>query len=135
MLNIKTDRVEIVKKMICGCGECLDIEKYIGDLEKLGQELKGNSTISNLPNFATALAYKERLIILNALKNKDRCVCELEAIISKSQSTISHHLRKLETVGLIRGWKKGNYTYYHLEKERLKAHLTVLNEFFDGFQL
>ena len=45
------------------------------------------------------------------------CVCELEAILDKSQSTISHHLSKLKTVGLIRGWKKGNYTYYGLNKE------------------
>ncbi|GAH16082.1 unnamed protein product, partial [marine sediment metagenome] len=37
------------------------------------------------------------------------CVCELETILNKSQSTISHHLRKLVVAGLIQGYKKQKY--------------------------
>lgn len=45
-------------------------------------------------------------MILKALKDRDRCVFELEFILDKSQSTISHHLRKLACAGLIKGYKK-----------------------------
>lgn len=133
MLDIKTDRIGIMKKMLCDCGDSGNIEKYIDVLQKLGQELQSNSIIKELPNFAPALASKERLIILSVLKDRDRCVCELEAMINKSQSTISHHLRKLETSGLIRSWKKGSFTYYHLEKNKLHEYLTILKEFFEEF--
>ena len=81
----------------------------------------------NLEDFTGALASKERLIILKSLKDKDRCVCELETILDKSQSTISHHLRKLEKANLIESWKKGSYTYYGLKKEQLSSYLEKLN--------
>ena len=48
-------------------------------------------------------------------------------ILDKSQSTISHHLRKLERANLIKSWKKGSYTYYGLEKEQLNLYLEKLN--------
>ena len=48
-------------------------------------------------------------------------------ILDKSQSTISHHLRKLERANLIKSWKKGSYTYYGLEKEHLYSYLEKLN--------
>ena len=80
--------------------------------------------------FLNALGNKERLTILTALNDKERCVCELEAILDKSQPSISHHLRELEKVGLIRGWKKGKYTYYTLIKKEFEKYLTSLNKKF-----
>lgn len=78
--------------------------------------------------FTVAISSKERIIIINALKKQDRCVCELEAILNKSQSTISHHLRKLVVAGLIQGYKKQKFTYYHLIKEELIKNLDILNQ-------
>ena len=72
--------------------------------------------VVNLSNFVNALANKKRLIIINILKEKDRCVCELEAVLDESQPSISHHLKILENAGLIRGWKKGKFTHYDLLK-------------------
>ena len=53
-------------------------------------------------------------------------------ILDKSQSTISHHLRKLERANLIKSWKKGSYTYYGLEKEQLQSFLMILNKVFNS---
>jgi ArsR family transcriptional regulator len=129
-MNIK-HKAEVVGKL-CSCNEiCSDPSDYFVKLQKLGKELNQNELFINLSNFGMALASIERLIILFALKDSDRCVCELEAILDKSQSTISHHLRKLERANLIRGWKKGNYTYYGLVKNQLKSYLRILSEEFD----
>ena len=49
-------------------------------------------------------------------------------ILDKSQSTISHHLRKLERDNLIKRWKKSSYTYYGLKNKQLKSYLEKLNE-------
>ena len=129
-MNIK-HKVEVVGKL-CSCNEvCTDPSDHFIKLQNLGKDLKQNESFINLSNFGMALASIERLIILTALKDSDRCVCELEAILDKSQSTISHHLRKLERANLIRGWKKGNFTYYGLVKNQLKSYLRLLSDEFD----
>lgn len=74
------------------------------------------------------LGNKERLIIVTVLKDKDRCVCELEAILDKSQPSISHHLRELEKLNLIRGWKKGKFTYYSLLKDNLNSYIEKIEK-------
>ena len=70
-------------------------------------------------------------MIIKILNDNNRCVCELEAILDKSQSTISHHLRILESVSLISSKKIGHFTYYEIVKEQLDKYLHVLNEEFN----
>ena len=121
------ERAEEVKKMLCSCEDYCKSKDYFSDLRIFGNDLKIKEDYHELPIFASAIASKERLILLNSLKERDRCVCELEVILDKSQSTISHHLRKLERAGLIKGYKKGSYTYYGLIRENLQNFLTKLN--------
>ena len=128
VIKINIERTVEVKKMLCSCDGMCDSGNYFENLQNFGIELKSYENFRDLEDFAGALASKERLIILKSLKEKDRCVCELETILDKSQSTISHHLRKLERANLIKSWKKGSYTYYGLEKEQLISYLKVLNK-------
>ena len=95
-------------------------------MRELGDKLINDDQLDGQVNFLNAIGNKERLTILNILKNKERCVCELEAILDKSQPSISHHLRILEAIGIIRGWKKGKFTYYGIENRTFKMKLTDL---------
>ena len=125
MIIINLERQEEIKKMLCSCKDyCTD---YFLNLQNKGFELKIKEEFKDLEIFFNALASKERLIIIESLKDQDRCVCELEAILDKSQSTISHHLRKLERAGLIYSFKKGNYTYYGLIKDILEEYIEIFN--------
>jgi len=114
--------------MLCACDDCSNSNSEFDDLLKLGKKLEENENLDVIERFTSAIASKERLIIINALKRQDRCVCELETILNKSQSTISHHLRKLVAAGLIQGYKKQKFTYYHLFIEELKQNLTIFNQ-------
>ena len=125
---MKQKRAQEIKKMLCVCENCSDSTSDFDKLLELGKELGENNKLDVLERFSSAIASKERLIIINALKGQDRCVCELEAILNKSQSTISHHLRKLVAAGLIQGYKKQKFTYYHLFKEELKHNITTFNQ-------
>jgi len=129
-MNIK--RKAELMDMLCSCNGVCDSNQYFDNLQNLGQDLKNSEDFIDITNFGTALASIERLIILNSLKEKDRCVCELEAILDKSQSTISHHLRKLERANLIKSYKQGNYTYYGLKKDQLQSFLIILNKVFNS---
>jgi len=125
---MKEKRESEIKIMLCTCKECSNSNGFFNKLLKMGKELEENKTFDAIEKFTLALASKERLIIINALKEQDRCVCELETILNKSQSTISHHLRKLVVAGLIQGYKKQKFTYYHLFKEEFVKNLDILNQ-------
>jgi len=90
--------------------------------------LQFDKNLNVIADFFSVLGNKERLIIVAVLKDKDRCVCELEAILDKSQPSISHHLRELEKLDLIRGWKKGKFTYYSLLKDNLSSYITKIEK-------
>lgn len=128
---MKQKRKSEIKGMLCSCEQCVDSEKLFENLQNLGSNLNYNANFNAMLILLNALGNKERLTILYALKEKDRCVCELEAILDKSQPSISHHLRELEKAELIRGWKRGKFTYYSLLSNELKNNLDLLYKEFD----
>jgi ArsR family transcriptional regulator len=124
-----THKKEILDKLI----RCEDVENpdiHFQNLRDLGTKLKHNSRFDDLIKFLNAIANKKRLMIINVLKEKDRCVCELEAVLDESQPSISHHLKILENTGLVRGWKKGKFTHYDLIKEQETEYLNLLTQKF-----
>ncbi len=127
---MKIERKKKIKETLCGCDDCSNGDIYFDNLQQIGKDLNFDQNLTSLSIFLNAVGNKERLTILTALKDKERCVCELEAILDKAQSSISHHLRELEKVGLIRGWKKGKYTYYTLLEKEFEKNLLKLNQKF-----
>ena len=110
MIYLRARRKEEIKKMLCTCERCGNPENMFNNLNKFGEHLQADNRFNEVLKFLNAIGNRERLTIITALKEKDRCVCELEAILDKSQPSISHHLRGLEKINLIRGWKKGKFT-------------------------
>lgn len=61
-----------------------------------------------------ALSDETRLRMLNLLKERDLCVCEIEALLTLNQPNASRHLNKLMNAGLVTYYKKAKYVYYKL---------------------
>lgn len=61
-----------------------------------------------------ALANEDRLRLLEALRQEERCGCELMAILDAPQSTVATHLRKLRDAGLVKSRKRGKWNYYRI---------------------
>jgi ArsR family transcriptional regulator len=118
---------EILEKLV----KCEDIDNpalHFKHLRDLGDNMIESLNFGDLTKFLNALGNKKRLIILSALKGKDRCVCELEALLDESQPSVSHHLKILENAGLIRGWKKGKFTHYDIVEKEIQLYLDLLNQ-------
>ncbi|MHA1490511.1 MAG: ArsR/SmtB family transcription factor [Promethearchaeota archaeon] len=105
-----------------------DLEPYFQSLRQIGINLNKDKKNPVLVKFFNALGNGTRLKILKILNDKDYCVCELEAILDMSQSSISHHLKILENIGLIRGIKKGYFTHYELIIEEFQKYLKSFYE-------
>jgi ArsR family transcriptional regulator len=61
---------------------------------------------------AKALGHPTRLIMLDALQNKELCVCELTELVGADQSTVSKHLAVLKNVGLVDDRREGAMSIY-----------------------
>lgn len=77
-----------------------------------------------------ALGDKNRLRILNMLRNSPMCVCEITDVLSLSQSTVSGHLRVLKEAGLIEDAKDGLWVEYRLcpDKKIKKELLKIIEQ-------
>jgi ArsR family transcriptional regulator len=64
---------------------------------------------------AKALAHESRLMIIDALKDKDMCVFDLTKLVGADQSTVSKHLSILKNAGILEDRKASNKVYYHLK--------------------
>ena len=61
-----------------------------------------------------ALAHPSRMFIVEKIKDKPYCVCELAEMIGIDQSTTSKHLSVLKNAGIIEDKKEGTTVYYSL---------------------
>ena len=60
------------------------------------------------------LAHPTRLLIVDELSRRERCVRELTALVGDDISTVSRHLAILKNAGIINFEKRGNEVHYIL---------------------
>ena len=61
-----------------------------------------------------ALAHPTRLFIVDALRQGERCVCELRDGVDADMSTVSKHLSVLKNAGVVQDEKRGLQVFYRL---------------------
>jgi DNA-binding HxlR family transcriptional regulator len=84
-------------------------------------ELARPSAADELLAFFRVLSDRSRLAIVALLMERDRVVEELAEAVRISPATCSHHLRRLEEIGLVRHVPDPPYRRYSLDRERLTA--------------
>ena len=65
------------------------------------------------------LANPTRLQIVRALARRELCVGDLAAVVGASPSAVSHHLRQLRQMRLVRHRRDGKLTYYSLDDDHV----------------
>jgi DNA-binding transcriptional ArsR family regulator len=87
----------------------------------------------NLVDWLKAFSNPDRFLILELLKSQPLKLDEIQKAIDKSQSTASHHIRKLEKTGFITGWKKGKYISYSLNKQKMMEFVVLWESWIKSF--
>jgi len=83
------------------------------------ENLVDGLTATRLAQTFKALSDPTRVRIISALLHSELCVHELAACLGMSQSAISHQLRTLREMRLVRFRKEGRHVYYTLDDEHI----------------
>lgn len=73
-----------------------------------------------------ALSDSTRLKIINILLNGEKCVCEIFPNVSRTQSTVSIHLNKLEKSEILESRRQGKWIYYKIKDRRIFSLMHIL---------
>ncbi len=65
------------------------------------------------------LADPTRLRIVVLLLEKELCVCDILDVLRLPQSTVSRHLAKLKTSGLVMDRREGKWVHYRLDESSI----------------
>lgn len=103
--------------------ECIHDEK----VESVRSVMKSDDQFFRFADMIKALGDPTRLKILYALSHEELCVCDIASLLCMSKSLISHHLRLLKTMRLVRYRREGKMAFYALDDGHIR------NIFTEGF--
>jgi len=92
--------------------------------EKCINEKKVRQTVKTIPqqedigqmvDIFKALGDPSRLKIVLALLNQEHCVCDIAVICGQTDSAISHQLRILRTMKIVKNRREGKIIYYSID--------------------
>jgi len=72
-----------------------------------------------------ALGDPTRLKMVMALAGGEMCVCDLAAFLGLTESAVSHHLRRLKDLALVKSRRDGQILYYSLDDEHVSELLKI----------
>lgn len=70
------------------------------------------SAVQRLAESFKALADPTRIRMLHNLTRRELCVCDLAEALGMTQSAVSHQLRYLRTLRIVKSRRDGNTVYY-----------------------
>ncbi len=75
-----------------------------------------------------ALSDPTRLRIVQALLLEELCVCDISAVVDISISAISHQLRLLRSMKIVKNRKQGKMVYYSLTDKHIRQLISIAGE-------
>ncbi len=98
---------------------------HVDRVAKARQEGISKQEVERLSLLYGALADPTRLRIVLALTTGEMCVCDLAALLTVSESAVSHQLRHLRNLALVRNRREGQVLYYALDDHHVSDLLAI----------
>lgn len=92
-----------------------------GKVENARRAMKSAEAISLLAETFKILGDPTRIKIAFALSKEELCVCDIANLLGVSQSAVSHSLRTLRQMKLVKFRKQGKIAYYTLDDEHIAS--------------
>ena len=110
-------------EMICDCDI---IHKDIVD--SVRNKLIDEDVLLSMADFYKVLSDSTRIKIINVLYEAELCVCDISVLLNMTKSAISHQLRNLREMNLVRARKQGKEVYYSLSDDHIRKVFDMTRE-------
>jgi ArsR family transcriptional regulator len=100
-------------------------------LQKVDEKMPPEEELQDLAEFFKVFGDVTRLKILNVLLCSEMCVYDIAAVLGMSQSAISHQLRVLKQMDLVKNRREGKTIFYALEDTHIS---TILKQGLDHIE-
>jgi len=98
---------------------------HLERVERARKEIISDRELNRLALTYNVLADPSRLKIVMALRTVEMCVCDLAAFTGLSESAVSHQLRRLKDLSLVKSRRDGQIIYYSLDDVHVAELLNV----------
>lgn len=107
---------------------CLNYEPHTQRTSRLRDELL---RVAGLSELFRVLADETRVKILHLISLDELCVCDIADTLEMSMPAVSHHLRLLRTMRLVKLRRQGKMVYYSLADDHVLQLITVAQAHFE----
>jgi DNA-binding transcriptional ArsR family regulator len=94
-------------------------------VNEIRKEMLNEESVEGISEIFKALGDQTRLRILHVLSKEELCVCDLSILLRRSLSAISHQLRVLRNLRLVKPRRQGKTVYYSLADDHVLSLLRV----------
>lgn len=99
------------------CGE--PCEGTGADLQRIKAGMISGADAERLAEFFKALSDPTRIRLIGALLRQELCVHDLSELLGMGQSAVSHQLRYLRNLRMVKRRKEGKTVYYSLDDSHI----------------
>ncbi|MFQ6105129.1 MAG: ArsR/SmtB family transcription factor [Candidatus Glassbacteria bacterium] len=89
-------------------------------VERVRAKLVDEGTFMRMSDLYRVLGDPTRIKIIHALSLEELCVCDIASLLGVSQSAVSHQLRVLRNMKIVRYRREGRKTYYCLDDDHIR---------------
>ena len=102
--------------------ECCEIhETHENIIHQIEDGMPSEALIQNLADFYKVFGDVTRVKILCVLFQSELCVCDLAEVVGMTQSAVSHQLRILKQMKLVKNRREGKIVYYSLADAHIQS--------------
>ena len=98
---------------------CDVVHLHPARVAELRDTLIGEADVTDLAETFRTLGDPTRVRILDALSHGELCVCDLAALVRISESAVSHQLRLLRNLRLVKPRREGRMVFYAIDDRHI----------------
>lgn len=113
------EKSKLVPEETC---DCLFVHEDVVDT--VAKKMPDEEEFQNLADFFKVFGDSTRIKILYVLLQTEMCVCDIAEVLGMTQSAISHQLRVLRQMNLVRTRREGKTVFYSLSDGHISTILS-----------
>ena len=115
-----------IKEPVELCEEkCEYLHVHVDMVKQVHEKMPSEEDLYDLADFFKVFGDSTRIKILTVLLCSEMCVCDIAQILSMTQSAISHQLRVLKQMDLVKNRREGKTILYSLTDGHI---MTILSQ-------